>query len=200
MNNRPSLLSSLIDVDDSILIVIDVQERFLTKLPAAQRELLLNRIGWLVSVATRLGVPVVAMGEDVPHMGGVAPAIAERLPPGTHVHNKMVFELAAQPAILAAVTGTGRRTAVLVGIETDVCVAHSALGLLQNGLQVVALADATAAPGTAHDFGLERMRGAGVIISSVKGIFYEWLRTVDRNDEFREQYFGELAPPPGVEL
>ena len=195
-----SVLNSLIDVEDSILIVIDVQDRFLDKLPVAERELLVRRIGWLVSVAARLDVPVVAMGEDTPNMGGVAPAVAERLPAETRVHNKMVFGLAAEPEILSAVTGSGRRTVVLVGIETDVCVAHSAIGLLQNGFRVVVLADATAAPGTAHEFGLERMRGAGVLISSVKGIFYEWLRTVDRNDEFRAKYFREIGLPDGVEL
>lgn len=34
MKENMSLVNSLIDVDDSILIVIDVQEYFLAKLPA----------------------------------------------------------------------------------------------------------------------------------------------------------------------
>jgi nicotinamidase-related amidase len=40
--------------------------------------------------------------------------------------------LAAEPAIMAAVEATGRRTADLVGAETDVCVAQSAVGLLDH--------------------------------------------------------------------
>ena len=54
---------------------------------------------------------------------------------------------------------SGRKTAVLVGLETDVCVAHSALGLLGHGYQVAVVADATGSPGTAHGFGLERAAG-----------------------------------------
>ncbi|MCJ7622182.1 MAG: isochorismatase family protein [Anaerolineaceae bacterium] len=200
MNEKISLQSSLIDVDDSVLIVIDFQESFLEKFPVEERELLVNRIGWLVSVAARVNVPLVVMAEDLPRLGGIAPQVAERLPTGIHVHNKMIFGLADNPEIIAAVKGTGRKMAVLVGLETDVCVAHSALGLIQNGFQVVAVADATGSPGSAHEVGLERMRRAGVLISSVKSVYYEWLRTVERSSEFREKYFKEIGRPKGIEL
>lgn len=193
MTEKISLQNSLIDVDDSVLVVIDVQESFLKKFQDKDRELLLNRIGWLVSVATRLDIPLVAMAEEIPAMGSVAPSIAEKFPKDTPIHNKMVFGLAGDPVILAAVKNTGRKTAILVGFETDVCVAHSAIGLLQNGFQVAVVADATGSPGTAHEIGLERMRGAGVLILSVKSVYYEWLRTVERAIEFSEKYDQEIG-------
>ena len=64
MSAKNSLKNSLIDADDSVLVVIDVQESFLKKFSADERELLLNRIGWIVSVATRLDIPLVAMAEE----------------------------------------------------------------------------------------------------------------------------------------
>jgi nicotinamidase-related amidase len=200
LKEKVSLRNSLIDVDDSTLIVIDVQESFLMKYSARERELLVSRIGWLVNVAARLNVPVVAMAEDIPRCGSVVPSIAEKLPPDTHIHNKMVFGLAADPEILAAVKNTRRKTAVLVGLETDVCVAHSAIGLIQNDFQVVVVADATGSPGVAHDIGLERMRGAGVLVSSVKSLYYEWIRTVDRDNEFGKRYGEEIGRPGGITL
>ena len=111
----------------------------------------------------------------------------------------MIFGLAADAEIMAAVQNTGRKTAILVGLETDVCVAQSAIGLLQKGYQVVVVADATASPGTDHEFGLERMRNAGVLISGVKGLVYEWIRTVDRAREFEEK-FKEPGIPEGISL
>jgi nicotinamidase-related amidase len=200
MNEKISLQSSLIDVDDSVLVMIDVQESFLEKFPIEEHALLANRIGWLVGVAVKLNVPIVAMAENLPHLGGVAPQVAERLPTGIHVHNKMIFGLADNPEILAAVKSTGRKTTVLVGLETDVCVAHSALGLLQNGFRVVAVADATGSPGSAHVVGLERMRRAGVLITSVKSLYYEWIRTVERAIEFGESYIKEIGLPKDLEL
>jgi nicotinamidase-related amidase len=64
-------------------------------------------------------------------------------------------------------------------METDVCVALSALGLLDRDYRVVVVRDAVLAPGDAHDDGIERMRAAGVTLIGAKGLFYEWARTVD---------------------
>lgn len=200
MKENAPLHSSLIAVADSVLIVIDVQECFLAKLPAEERAPLVKRIVWLAGVATRLDVPLVVTAEDVPELGSVAPELAQRLPPGTHIHNKTTFGLAADPGIMAAVRDTGRKTAILVGFETDVCVADSGIGLMQHGYQVVAVADATGSPGTGHEFGLEWMRGAGVLVSSVKSLYCEWIRTVDRDKAFRAQYARELGCPDGVTL
>jgi nicotinamidase-related amidase len=182
------------------LVVIDVQESFLKKLPTEEHELLVNRIGWMISVATRLNIPVIAMAEEIPNMGSVAPSIAEKFPKDTVIYDKMVFGLASDPEILGAVKKTGRKTAILVGIETDVCVAHSAIGLLENGFKVAVVADATDSPGTAHEVGLERMRGAGVLVTSVKSVYYEWLRTVQRAIEFREKYEHEIGHPKNIVL
>ncbi len=106
------------------------------------------------------------------------------LPPDTKIYNKMIFGLAAQPDILEAVQETGRKTAVLIGYETDVCITHSALGLIDLGYKVAVVADATGSPGEAHQIGLERIRGAGGIIVSAKSLYYEWVRTVEMALEF----------------
>ena len=60
--------------------------------------------------------------------------------------------------ILEAVQNTNCKTAVLIGYETDVCITHSALGLLELGYQVAVVADATGSPGEAHQIGLSRIR------------------------------------------
>lgn len=196
MDRQNSVRNALIEADDSVLIVIDVQERFLAKLPPDERRRLVNRIGWLVSAAASLGVPVVATAEDIPELGGIVPAIRDKLPPDCIVHNKMAFGLAGDEAILQVVRDTGRSVAVLVGLETDVCVAQSALSLMQRGLEVVVLADGTGSPGLGHEMGLERVRQAGGLILSVKSLYYEWVRTVERDKAFR----AGAGLPEGVEL
>src|SRR5436190_12528319 len=130
MPEQTNIQRALIDVDDSVLIVIDVQPPFLDKLPREDSQLLRNRICWLIGVAGWLRVPLVVTAEDIAREGGVDSQVMRAMPATVQVHNKMVFDLAADPAILTAVAQAGRRTAVLVGLETDVCVAHSALGLL----------------------------------------------------------------------
>ena len=191
--------STLLAVEDSVLIVIDVQSSFLRKLPLSDHQLLLQRICWLIGVANWLDIPIIATAEDIPREGSVAAEIAAVLPVDTPIYNKMVFNLAADPAICTAVAQTSRKTAVLVGLETDVCVAQSALGLLGHGYQVVVVADASAAPGIAHSFGIDRAERAGALIVGVKNLFYEWVRTVEQARRFRREC-AELGQPEGMQL
>lgn len=170
-------VSRLIDVHDSVLIVIDVQASFLKKLPAAEGALLVQRIRWLIGVAQWANVPLIVTAEDMSREP-LDPQIGVVLPPETCVYDKLVFGLAGQPDILAAVEQTQRRTAILVGLETDVCIAQSALGLLDCGYRVAVIADATGSPGTAHSFGLERIRQAGGLVLSIKGLYYEWIGSI----------------------
>ncbi len=55
-------------MEDVPPVHIDVQDSFLKKYSEGKRNLLRTRIGWVVDVAVRLGVPVVAIAEDIPEM------------------------------------------------------------------------------------------------------------------------------------
>ena len=74
---------------------------------------------------------------------------------------------------------TGRGTAVVVGCETDVCVAQSAIGLRGQGFECVVVDDATFSPGEMHARGLDRISAAGVQHNHAKGVTYEWLASVE---------------------
>ncbi len=91
---------------------------------------------------------------------------------------KTVFGAATTRAIDAAVRRSGRSTVVLVGMETDVCVAQSAIGWRDSGLRVVVVHDAVFSAGPAHEFGLSRMTRERIELVSAKELYYEWLRTL----------------------
>ena len=188
----------LLDRDDCVLVVIDAQAGFLDKVDADTAADVVDRIRWLVLVARKLGIPVVVTEEEPDHNGPTAEPISAVLPPGTVRHVKRTFGLAGDREILADVASTGRHTAVLVGLETDVCVAQSALGLQEHGFGVIVASDAVASPGVSHDQGLGRLRTEGVSLLGVKSVAYDWLRSV----ELANQVFGdpELAAPRGIVL
>jgi nicotinamidase-related amidase len=192
----------LLDEADSLLVVVDAQPGFYPAERAIDRrafEIVLARVAWLASVARVLGVPVVATEEDPARNGPTEPAIAAAWPEGTPAFVKPVFGLADDPAILAAVEATGRGTAVLCGLETDVCVAHSAIGLLDRGYRVAVVADATFSLGESHVAGLRRMADAGVERLTAKAVYYEWVRTLERARAFEIDH-PDLAEPPGFAL
>jgi nicotinamidase-related amidase len=184
--------------DGSVLVVIDTQPGFLNKLSENEASAVVDRIRWLCRLAHWLRVPVV-ITEEVPKRNGetVAP-VTEALPPGTVRHLKPAFDLAACPEILADLMQHDPAAVVLCGLETDVCVAQSALGLADVGMRVAVIEDAVAAAGAAHAQGLARLTRAGVELIGVKGLGYEWLGTVERANDFANA--AKRDAPAGIVL
>ncbi|WP_395017179.1 isochorismatase family protein [Dongia sp.] len=169
-------MNMLFERDRSCLVVIDVQQYFLDKLPAGLAAPLVARIAWFMRVASALGIPIVATAEDIANDGPLLPELAALLPAGTKVFDKLVFGLYGQADIRDAVAASGRSAFVLVGLETDVCVAHSALGLAAAGHRVAVIEDACGSPPPHHEAGLRRIRDAGILVTTLKGMHYEWVR------------------------
>ena len=126
------------------------------------------------AVGRRPRAPVVVTEEE-PELNGPTDARIGAADPFL----KPTFGLAGTPEILRAVLDTGRRTAVLVGFETDVCVYQSAVGLLDRSLRALVVEDAVISPGEMHARGLDRMRDAGARLTHCKALGYEWVRTVE---------------------
>ena len=188
----------LVEREKSVLVVIDIQAYFLGKLPLDVRGPLVERMAWLMRIARALDIPIVATAEDMAKNGPLVPELLEALPAGQKVHDKMIFGLAGQREILADVKATGRSTAVLIGLETDVCIAQSALGLGALGIRPVVIEDATHSPPPHHAYGIARLREAGAIIQSVKGVYYEWVRDLETHHRLRSQQQAPL--PAGLTL
>jgi nicotinamidase-related amidase len=171
----------LIDHADSLLVVIDAQEGFYGEgLPGREgdraREAL-ARMTWLARVARRLGVPAVLTEEDPERNGPTFAPIAGLFPDAAALV-KPTFGLTGTPEIVERIESARRATSVLVGFETDVCVAQSAIGLKERGMRVVVVEDAVFSPGEMHARGLARMTAEGVELNHCKGLAYEWTRTL----------------------
>ena len=165
----------LLDGDDCVLVVVDAQPGFLTAAAGSAVE----RMAWLVAVAARLHIPILVTEEEPERNGGTDERVAGHLPAASPVFTKPTFGLAGMPEILDALRAAGRSTVVVVGCETDVCVAQSAIGVREQGFTCVVVEDATFSPGEMHERGLARLAGEGVGRNHAKGVAYEWLRTVE---------------------
>jgi nicotinamidase-related amidase len=135
---------------------------------------------WLAKVARQLDIPAVLTEEDPPRNGATYAPIADVFPDADALV-KPTFGLTGTPEIAGHIEGSGRTTAVLVGFETDVCVAQSAIGLRERGMRVVVVEDAVFSPGEMHERGLARIVAEGVELNHCKGLAYEWTRTVERS-------------------
>jgi len=157
---------------DSALLVIDVQEKLLAFIPPADR-LLLN-LSFLLDAARAIGVPALVTEQYPKGLGPTHPMIAERLPPNPPA--KQAFSCCGVPEVTAGLAG--RRTVLLAGIETHVCVLQTALDLFAQGLRVVVAADTVASRSAVdHEFALRRMEQAGAVLTTAEAAAFEWLGT-----------------------
>ncbi len=192
----------LLERDDCVLVVIDAQDGFYgpgrSDVDRAVMRARLDVAAWVCAVAAALDVPIVVTEEDAPTNGGTDPAIAAAMGE-FQPHGKTVFGAADNPHIDAAVRATGCGTVVLVGMETDVCVTHSALGWAADGLRVVVVRDAVYSAGPADAAGQRRLELEGIVLVSAKQLYYEWLRTLPAVRGFDADH-PDLARPPGFSL
>ena len=131
-------LVPLVRREDSVLVVVDAQPGFFGRRMRPPRRSRGSR-GWRAWRRCSTSPP--SWSRKGRSATAHRPGILERLPAGTPVIEKPTFGLAAHEAAVDAIRATGRDTAVLVGFETDVCVAQSAIGLLELGFRAVVLED-----------------------------------------------------------
>lgn len=171
----------LMNRDKSSLLVVDIQERLLPHMHDWQR--LLDNAIWLVKVAQRLQIPVLASEQYPKGIGRTHPDLAALIPSAA-IAEKLHFSCAAARC-LDGLAGSERRQVVITGIESHVCVLQTALELRWQGKEVFVVADAVASREPANrELALARMRAHGVEIVAREMVAFEWLGRAG-TDEFR---------------
>lgn len=159
--------------ETSVVVVIDIQDKLLPKIPDASR--LVRNAAFLLDVAAQLGVPVRATEQYPKGLGPTTAEIARRLPAPPPA--KTSFSCCGADTFLEELEMLRRAKVVLVGMETHVCVAQTAIDLLGAGLQVFLAVDAIAARGAVdHGTALRRLEQAGAVPTTVEAVAFEWLR------------------------
>lgn len=157
--------------ETSALVVIDVQDKLLAKVPTGPA--LVANAAFLLDVSALLGVPVLATEQYPKGLGPTTPEIARRLPPDRPA--KTAFSCCGAGTFLEELEMLRRPNVVLVGMETHVCVAQTALDLLAAGLHVFLAVDALAARGQLdHDTAVRRLEQAGAVPTTVEAVAFEW--------------------------
>lgn len=159
--------------ETSVVLVVDVQDRLLAKVPAAAA--LVRNTGFILDVAAKLDVPAVATEQYPKGLGPTTAEVARRLPAA--VPAKTSFSCCGAGTFLEELEMLRRPHVVLVGMETHVCVAQTALDLLNAGLHVFLPVDALGARyAIDHDTALRRLEQAGAVPTTVEAVAFEWLR------------------------
>jgi nicotinamidase-related amidase len=162
--------------DQSLVVVVDMQERLAAAMdPAVFAEVQRNtRI--LLEAAARLDVPVLATEQYPKGLGGTVTCLTAALADAPRIE-KTCFSCAAAPPFADALGSSGRSQVILAGMEAHVCVLQTALELRVQGREVFVLEDACCSRRAAnHANAMHRLRAAGVVVANTESVLFEWMR------------------------
>ncbi len=186
-------MSALLKASDSLLLVVDVQERLTPHVHEHDR--VIENCEWLIGVAGVVGVPVFATEHYPEGIGHTVPRLREQLAADA-ILRKDHFSCVSESSCNERIEQAGRTQIVVAGIEAHVCVMQSAIELKETGKSVFLVADAVSSR-TPDDAGLaiERMRRNGIEIVTREMVLFEWAHR-GATEQFRQLHRRFLKIPP----
>jgi nicotinamidase-related amidase len=174
----------LLHPDESMLIVVDMQEPFLRVIH--ERDRLVKNVCGLLRGAKVLRVPVVSTVQNYQALGDAIAEVKALLPPLLPPFAKMSFSCYSDAGFASEVIRSGRKQIILCGLETHICISQTALAMLGAGYQVHVCADAVSSRTPENwRIGLEKIRQAGGLVTSMEAVLFELLQEAGTAD-FRE--------------
>ena len=173
MTSNPNALT----IQNSAIVLIDHQPWVAFAVESIDRNVLINNVTGLALAAKTLGVPTVLTTVGAKGSVLVDPIftqISEVFPEITPV-DRTSTNAWSDPNLRAAVEATGRKTLVMAGLWTEVCLAQTALSAMKDGFDVYFVSDASGGVSReAHEDAKTRMIQAGAKPLNWLGVVAEW--------------------------
>jgi len=167
-----------LSAQDAVFLLVDHQTGVFERVvKAPPREQVEANVVRLARAAALLDIPVILTtseegGENGPLLGSL-----EEILPGAYakrIDRHGIIDSLADPAVVEALTATGRRQLVTAGIGTEVCGVAPALHAHRDGYQVAFVADACgSATALGHDVSLRRLEQAGITVTTTASVSAE---------------------------
>jgi nicotinamidase-related amidase len=171
---------NILEADLAALVVIDVQEKMLTAITTSPTDIILDKIRRLIGVAKVLDMPIVYTEQYPQGLGPTSTRLKEWLPAELRPVVKTTCSCWRDQSFRNALQATGREHVILAGLETHVCVQQTALDLLRVDYSVFVPVDAIGSRFPLDmNTSLERMRHAGVEISTTESLIFDLVERCD---------------------
>jgi nicotinamidase-related amidase len=187
----------LIDPASAVLLMLDHQTGLFQTVKDIPIQELRTNASVLAKGAVLAKVPVITTASEPNGPNGpLMPELEQAAPGAIYVGRKGEISAWENPDFVKAVRGTGRKTLIMAGVWTSVCVVFPALQAKAEGYDVYAVIDASGdVSPMASQVTLARLVQAGVVPITTNAVIGEFQRTWNRPDaaKFADLY-GAFAP------
>ena len=188
----------VIDPDDAVMLLIDHQSGLFQTVADMPMTTLRRHAAALASMATLAKLPVITTA-SVPQgpNGPLIPEIHANAPHAQYVARKGEINAWDNPDFVAAVKATGRKTLIIAGTITSVCMAFPAISAAYEGYKVFVVVDASGTYSKmAQEVTLARVVQAGVIPMDMAAVASELQKTWHRDDAQQwAEVYTQIFPP-----
>lgn len=173
----------MLETENTVLLIVDIQGKLAHLMD--RKEYLFKNVQKLIKGMRTLGIPILWVEQNPRGLGATIPEIASLLPDIEPI-SKMTFSSCGNDRFVQALNALDRKQVLISGIEAHICVYQTAADLVGMGYEVQAVADAVSSRTLENRaIGLQKMRDAGVGVTSVETALFELLK-VAGGDQFRD--------------
>ena len=188
----------IIDPDNVAMLLIDHQSGLFQTIKDMPFTEVRSNAATLAKVASLAKIPVITTA-SVPQgpNGPLIPEIHANAPHAQYVARKGEINAWDNPDFVAAVKATGRKTLIIAGTITSVCMAFPAISAAYEGYKVFAVVDASGTYSKmAQEVTLARVVQAGVIPMDMAAVASELQKTWHREDAAQwAEVYTQIFPP-----
>ncbi|NQZ53311.1 MAG: hydrolase [Piscirickettsiaceae bacterium] len=176
--------SILLDELESVVVVVDIQQRLAAAMPEDVRGNVIKQVSLLLTAANTLSIPVTATEQYPKGLGPTEPELMAYLDDATIIE-KTNFSCVKADDFIKHIERLDRQQIILVGMESHICILQTALDLKAQGFEVYVVEDAVSSRTKENQRNaIQRMQYAGVIITNVESVIFEWLGDA-KHSEFK---------------
>ncbi len=189
--------AALLDASDTIILLLDHQSGLLQTVKDVGLPELRANVVMLGKLATHLKIPVITSASEPNGTNGpLIPEVHQSAPHAVYVPRKGEVNAWDNEDFVKAVRATGKKTLIIAGVWTSVCVMFPALDAKAAGFKVYAVMDASGDPSELTSrTTLARFVQGGVIPTTTNAVLSEVHRTWARPEAFEIAKLYSLVSP-----
>jgi nicotinamidase-related amidase len=159
----------MLEIENTVLLIVDIQGKLAHLMD--KKEHLFKNVQKLIKGMRTLGVPILWVEQNPRGLGPTIPEIVSLLSDIEPI-SKMTFSSCRNDRFVQALNALDRKQILISGIEAHICVYQTAADLVAVGYEN-------------KEVGLQKMRDAGVGVTSVETALFELLKVAE-GDQFRD--------------
>lgn len=159
--------------EEAVLVMIDIQERLWPAMNEEERDSLIERNEILINGCKIMDVPILFTQQYTKGLGNTVEPLRKALGGQAHIE-KDTFSAMRDEQFVKELEALGRKSVILTGIESHVCVMITALELLEKGYDVFLPMDCVSSRKLMDKkFASKRLAGMGVQLTGSESVLFE---------------------------